>query len=264
MGVSVLVASYNCEQYIRECLDCLINQTYKDVEIIVCDDCSTDGTRNILKEYEKLGRIIYIENEHNLGASASRNNCLKRATKEYIAIQDADDLCTPNRFERQVACLEEHPEIDFVSTGLQKFYDNGDKYDVYPKIQTPTKENFLFSLPFMHATTMFRKTVLDQVGGYRVAWETRRGQDYDLFMRIYAAGGKGINIQEIHYYYRCFINHTHRNSYKYRIGEFIIRCKGFKALGLGFKSIPYMIKPLILGFIPQRLLDILIKNHQQK
>ncbi len=263
MGVSVLVASYNCEQYIRGCLDCLLNQTYKDVEIIVCDDCSTDGTRKILREYEGCGKIIYIENKVNQGASASRNNCLAKATKEYIAVQDADDLCTPNRFERQISCLKEHPELDFVSTGLQRFYDNGDKYDAYPKITNPTKEDFLFSLPFMHATTVFRKSILDKVKGYRVAWETRRGQDYDLFMRIYAAGGRGLNIPEIHYYYRCFIGHTPRNSYKYRIGEFVIRYKGFKALGLGLKSVPYMIKPLILGFIPQKLLNKIIKRRQQ-
>lgn len=56
----------------------------------------------------------------------------------------------------------------------------------------------------MHATTLFRREILNRVNGYRIAWETRRGQDYDLFMRIFAAGGRGININEIHYFYRCF------------------------------------------------------------
>ena len=107
----------------------------------------------------------------------------------------------------------------------------------------------------MHATTLFRREILNRVNGYRIAWETRRGQDYDLFMRIFAAGGRGININEIHYFYRCFAGYTPRHAYKYRVGEFIIRYKGFKALKLGFKSVPYIIKPLILGLIPQGIIN---------
>ena len=120
MGVSVLVASYNCENYVEECLTCLLNQSYKDVEIIVCDDCSTDNTRTILRRYANEGKIILLENDTNNGAAQSRNNCLAVATKEYVAVQDADDYCTKERFERQVAVLEKNPSFDFVSTGLQK------------------------------------------------------------------------------------------------------------------------------------------------
>ena len=217
MGVSVLVASYNCENYVEECLKCLLNQSYKDVEIIVCDDCSTDNTRTILRRYANEGKII--------------------------------------RFERQVAVLEKNPSFDFVSTGLQKFYETGEKIDIFPKKEIPTKDDFLFTIPFMHATTLFRREILNRVNGYRIAWETRRGQDYDLFMRIFAAGGRGININEIHYFYRCFTGYTPRHAYKYRVGEFIIRYKGFKALKLGFKSVPYIIKPLILGLIPQGIIN---------
>ena len=255
MGVSVLVASYNCENYVEECLTYLLNQSYKDVEIIVCDDCSTDNTRTILRRYANEGKIILLENDTNNGAAQSRNNCLAVATKEYVAVQDADDYCTNERFERQVAVLEKNPSFDFVSTGLQKFYETGEKIDIFPKKEIPTKEDFLFTIPFMHATTLFRREILNRVNGYRIAWETRRGQDYDLFMRIFAAGGRGININEIHYFYRCFTGYTPRHAYKYRVGEFIIRYKGFKALKLGFKSAPYIIKPLILGLIPQGIIN---------
>ena len=85
MGVSVLVASYNCENYVEECLTCLLNQSYKDVVIIVCDDCSTDNTRTILRRYANEGKIILLENDTNNGAAQSRNNCLAVATKEYVA-----------------------------------------------------------------------------------------------------------------------------------------------------------------------------------
>lgn len=261
MGVSILVASYNCEQYIDECLDSLFEQSYDGtIEIIVCDDCSVDGTVHKLQQYADQGKIIFLKNKENLGAAASRNACLHYATQEYVAILDADDYSHPDRLRIQATFLDENPKVDFVSTGLQKFFDNGLKKEIYPKIDNPVKRDFLYGLPFMHATTMFRKEVLDNVCGYRVGKETKRGQDYDLFMRIYANGGVGVNIHSILYYYRCFTGSTHKNKFRYRFDEAIIRYKGFKAMKLGIISWPYIVKPLLLGLFPQRLVDKIAKH----
>lgn len=261
MGVSVVIAAYNCEKYINECLNSLFNQSYKGkIEIIVCDDCSQDRTLDILEKYYRKGKIVLLKNDVNQGAAFSRNKCLKYATQEYVAILDADDYCHIDRLKMQVEYLENRPNIDFVSTGLQKVYDNYQKKEIYPSIEKPSRYDFLFGLPFMHATTLFRKDILDKVGGYRIARETRRGQDYDLFMRIYAEGGKGENMKEILYYYRCFLGANPKTKFKYRIDESIIRYKGFKAMKLGVKSIPYILKPLVLGFLPQRIIDKLPKH----
>lgn len=262
-GVSVLVAAYNCGAYLDEAINSLLNQTYKDVEIIVCDDCSTDDTLRLLKKYESKGLIKLITKEKNGGAADSRNRCLQAATKDYVAIQDADDYSSLDRFEKQVELLEKIPEIDFVSTGLQRFYETGEKVDIIKPIEFPEDKDFLWALPFMHATTMFRKSALLDVGGYRIAWETRRGQDYDLFLRLYANNHRGINIPDITYFYRCFSGQSSKNSYKYRVGEAVIRYKGFKALHLGMKSLPYVIKPLILGLLPAKTVEILSNRHQK-
>ena len=252
MGVSVLIASFNCKPYIKQCLDSVFSQDYDgEIEIIVCDDCSTDGSIEVLSEYEKQGKIKLIKNVKNLGAAQSRNNCLDIATQEFIAILDADDYVAENRLSRQVGVLLANSDLDFVSSGIQRFYENGEVKVSIPQKEFPQSEDFLFGLPFAHATTLFRREILRKVGGYRIAKETKRGQDYDLFMRIYAAGGRGCNIPDVLYFYRCFHGCRKKKKYRYRIDEAVIRYKGFKAMKLGIKSYAFILKPLILGLIPE-------------
>lgn len=262
MGVSFIIASYNCRPYIEECLQSIRNQTFKgDVEIIVCDDCSTDGTAELLQQYADEGRLVLLRNEKNQGAAQSRNNCIRMAKYDYLAILDADDYISEDRLEKQVAVLEANSLIDFVSSGLQRFYEDGERVNFYPRKELPSAKDFLMTIPFAHATTLFRKSILERVNGYRIAKETRRDEDYDLFMRIYAAGGKGCNIKDITYFYRCFRkSNPEKDSYSVRINEAKIRAKGFKAMGIGPIRYLYILKPLILGLIPKRLIDKLWHN----
>lgn len=259
--VSVIIACHNCAPYIDECLNSIYNQTYKGkIEIIICDDCSTDNSRELLKNYEADGKIKLILNETNLGAGESRNRCIKASSGSMIAILDADDYSSLDRLEKQVAVLCNNNEIDFVSGGIRKFFDDGTEYNMCSSIRIPAEKDFLYGLPFLHAATLFKRSILERVNGYRIAQETKRGQDYDLFMRIYAIGGKGINIPDIVYNYRCFKSSKSRTKFKYRIDEAIIRTKGFKALRINpIVAIPYIIKPIIAGFTPEFLLQQYLK-----
>jgi len=247
-------------------LDSIFNQTYTgEIEVIVCDDNSTDASYEILHDYEAKGLIKLLHNSSNLGAAASRNRCIDIANGELIAILDADDYIAPNKLERQISALSEHPGYDFVSTGLRRFYENGVTADFVHHIEFPQKKDFLYGLPFLHATTVFKKSILQKVSGYRIAPETKRGQDYDLFMRIYATGGKGFNIPDILYHYRCFLGHNPRNKFKYRIDEAIIRYKGFKAMKINpIRSLPYIVKPIIAGLIPEKILRKYILRRRRK
>ncbi|WP_161878209.1 glycosyltransferase family 2 protein [Alkalibacterium sp. MB6] len=98
--VSIIVPAYNVERYIEECIDSLLNQTYKNIEIIVLDDASTDATLYLLKQYE--GRIQIIENELNQGQGARRNQGMKLAKGEYIYFIDSDDWIEMNTIEELV------------------------------------------------------------------------------------------------------------------------------------------------------------------
>nr|MCR4662874.1 glycosyltransferase [Endomicrobiaceae bacterium] len=97
--VSVIVPVYNVEQYLRQCLDSIINQTFKDFECICVNDGSTDNSLTILQEYSKKDNRIKIINQKNSGSSVSRNNGIKQALGQYVSFVDADDWITDNYLE---------------------------------------------------------------------------------------------------------------------------------------------------------------------
>ena len=98
--VSVIIPVYNVEDYLKECLDSVLSQTLKDIEVICVDDCSTDDSLKILQEYANNDdRIKIIKNEKNSGQGFSRNEGIKKATGEYIGFVDSDDFIDLNLFE---------------------------------------------------------------------------------------------------------------------------------------------------------------------
>lgn len=129
--VSVIVPCYNGEKYVAQCLDSIVNQTLREIEIICIDDGSTDGTLEILKGYEKVdSRVIVIE-QKNAGAGAARNNGLRLAKGRYLSFLDADDFFEPNMLEEAYLSAEKY-QADFVVF-------NSDEYcvDLDAFVETP-------------------------------------------------------------------------------------------------------------------------------
>lgn len=119
--VSVLMPVYKTkEEYLREAISSILNQTFTDFEFLILDDCPDDDREKIVKSYQDK-RITYFKNEKNLGISASRNKLIDMAQGEYLAIFDHDDISMPTRLEKQVVYLDEHPEIGVVSSFIEKF-----------------------------------------------------------------------------------------------------------------------------------------------
>lgn len=235
----------------------IIQQTFTDWEFIICDDGSTDDTYIRLLEWKKKDRrIIPIKNPKNFGLAYTLNHCLEYSQGKYVARMDDDDYSTPNRLQLQVDFLDKNLQYSFVSTRC-KIFDGKNLYHSKTKsIERPTKKDFLWNSCFIHPATMFRLHDLKEIDGYRVAKETYKSQDYDLFMRLYTKGKIGYNIQQDLFHY--YINPTakkKKTNYKYRINEAIIRYKGFKSMGILMEGIPYIIKPLIVGIIPIKLLE---------
>ena len=127
MKVSVIVPVYNSEKYLRDCLDSLVNQTLKDIEIIVVDDASTDKSMEIIMEYKsKYPSIIKMSrNEQNKGQGASRNVGLSLATGEYIGFLDSDDYVAPTMYEEMYIATKKYANPDVVSTRLTFVKDSG-------------------------------------------------------------------------------------------------------------------------------------------
>lgn len=108
--VTVFISCYNRQNFIRESLESVLKQSYKNIEILIIDDCSTDDTLKILAEYQD-DRIIILKNSTNMGIPYTRNKGLQNATGKYFAILDSDDICTEDRIEKQVTYLEENQDV---------------------------------------------------------------------------------------------------------------------------------------------------------
>ena len=255
-SISVIMGVYNVATLpvFLSSIHSILHQTFPDFEFIICDDGSTDTTPDILRRIARSDRRIrLITNDVNLGLAASLNRCIGISRGHFIARQDADDISDLERFEKQIAFLEMNKSIGFLGTNVRLFDASGIWGERILE-KCPTKYDFLFTAPFVHGSIMFRKETLEKVRGYRVAKETRRTEDYDLEMRLYAQGVAGENLQEFLYDY-CEDKETgKRRKYKYRIDEMKVRWKGFKKLSLFPMAIPYVIKPIIVGFIPRRFL----------
>lgn len=265
--ISIIMGIYkmiNKRSIVELSINSILNQTYKDFEFIICDDGSNDGTYEMVQDLIKNDkRVILIKNDENKGLAYSLNHCLSIAKGKYIARMDADDISMPDRLEKQIGFLNEHLEYAMVGCNLLLINDKG----IWGKrilAKKPTKKSFLFTSPYCHPAIVMRKEVLDKVNNYKVEKITRRAEDYDLFMRIYANGYKGYNMQEFLYQFREDHDAYKRRAYKYRIDDVQIRYRGFKALGLMPSGFLYVIKPLFVGLIPQKLLAKLRKMRREK
>lgn len=264
--VSIITGAYNIRENEADlAIQSILDQTFKDFEFIICDDGSTNNTWQILRKWAKKdSRIVLIKNDMNMGLGASLNACIEASKGIYIARMDLDDYCVPRRLAIQVKFLDDNPKYSIVTSNGAIFdQDHHKPYGERILPERPTKKSMLFNSPFLHAGAMMRKKSLLEVDGYRVAKETRRAEDYDLWMRMYASDMIGYNIQDLLYFIREDRNAYNRRKYKYRIDEMVVRYKGFKSLGLLPSGLPYVIKPLIVGLIPGRIMKQIRKGRKR-
>lgn len=253
--VSVIMGVYNCEKTIKKCIDSIINQTYKNWEFIICDDCSTDNTLSIIQEYkQKESRIILIHNDKNLRLAASLNKCLSIAKGKYIARMDADDESFPNRIETQVEFLEKNIEFDVVGCNRMIFDDNGDK-GIRKSIEKPEKNILIKDTPFAHPTIMMRKEVYDKLNGYVSNKLTMRAEDLDLWFRFYEHNFKGYNIQEVLYRYRESREDYSRRTFKAGVQTAKVYLNGYRKIKIPIIKRIYFLKPIIVALIPNAILE---------
>lgn len=182
--VTVLMAVYNGECYLREAIDCFLHQTFRDFEFLIINDGSTDHSREIILSYDDP-RIRLVDNEYNLGLAKSLNKGLELAAGQYIARQDADDISDPERLEKQVAFLDSNPMVALTGTLYETIDAHGKLIEriAMPCGFTDIRWCLLFFNPFSHSAVMFRKSVvLERIGFYNEA--LRYSEDYELWSRI--------------------------------------------------------------------------------
>lgn len=192
---------YNAEEYIEDSLDSVFNQPFKDFEIIIVDDKSTDGCLEKINKYRHFNNLIVLKNKNNKGVAYSRNRAFSIANGEYIAIQDADDISLPSRFQKQVEYLDFNKNIDFIGGHAVKINESGLIIGnmIYPPEFTKNafKVISLYKLnPIIDPSSMFRAIKIIDIGGYRMDEELKTVQDFDLWCRLLVSGKLLYNIQE--------------------------------------------------------------------
>lgn len=251
---------YNCANTLSEALDSLLSQTYQNFKVIICDDASADNTFDIAKKYVDLypEKFILIKNETNKKLAATLNKCLEYVDTEYVARMDGDDISLPNRFQKQINFLDNHPEFALVSSAMIHFDEEGDWGIGKPK-KIPSKNDFKLGSPFAHAPCMIRRKVLTEVGGYSVSEKLNRGQDYYLWYKIYKKGYKGYNINEPLYKMRDDKNALKRRTFYSRIKGSLIHYEVLKGLNIPFALLFSSIS-FIKAFIPSFLMEKISKK----
>ena len=180
--VSVIVPIYNCERYIREAMDSLTQQSYSNIEILVCDDCSTDNTWTVLSDYHDK-RIKLFRNEVNKGVVYTRNFLLAKATGDCIVLQDGDDWSVPHRIETLLKKITAD-NIDVCGSGHYRIDPTGNSEEVSNGPSRYVQLADCTNLPFMPATIMLRKKVYDELGGYNEFFSGAFAEDLYWIIRM--------------------------------------------------------------------------------
>lgn len=201
--LSVIMPVYNSEDYLKDAIESILNQSFQDFILYLCDDKSTDKSKEIINNYND-SRIVKIFNEKNLGKNITVNNVLKQIDSIFFTVHDSDDISHKDRFYQQIKYLKENPNIMMCGTS---FYEINENNNILNTIKMPTnikeikdKQSFPDHSCFHGPTLIIRVEVLNKVGGfYRKYFRT--GEDIEFCCRL-VEKYNGLNLKNNLYYYR--------------------------------------------------------------
>ena len=188
--ITVLMPVYNTqEEYLRQAIESILNQTFTDFEFIIMDDGSTNNAAQVITSYQEK-RIHFVQNKKNMGLSAVRNKLMQLAKTEYVAWADSDDISLPNRLEKQKNYLDKHPEVSYV----------GSWYELFPKHYVRKLPEKVYIIDMLRAnitcesSAMYRRKDLENL-----FYDTSLivAEDYDFWVRALLKGLQLINLQEV-------------------------------------------------------------------
>ncbi len=203
-NISVIMPVYNGEQYLRQAIESILTQTYKDFELIIINDGSTDNTESIILSYDD-SRIRYVRNDTNLKLIKTLNKGLSLAKGKYIARMDADDIAVNTLFERQIHTFESDDSIDIVNISTYEMSSDGKHYRPFPQILSFNSEALkyveLFENQITHPGIMVKANLIKSFG-YKDDGTVNNFEDVDLWIRMLWAGHKCVTLKERLLFYR--------------------------------------------------------------
>lgn len=204
--ISVIIPIYNSEKYLKETIESILNQTYKNLEIILINDGSKDDSLEIIKEYKTKDERIKIIDQKNAGVSAARNIGIKNATGDFIAFNDADDISMPERFDRQISEFKKDKDLKICGAKanlINEFNIKIGAFEYPPLLDKEIKIKSIYKYPFITSTLMIRKDILkDDKKKEESLFDTKIkfAEDYEFITKyIYKYKCKNIDSHLINY-----------------------------------------------------------------
>lgn len=251
MPFSVLLSLYSKENplNLEKSLNSIFNQTLRADEVVLVEDGPlTSELYSIIEKFKaSYAEFKTVILNKNSGLGIALNEGLKHCSYEWVARMDTDDICKPNRFERQWRFIQNHPEYEVVGSWIDEFVGDINHITTVKKVPEQPEEIFQYCksrCPVNHPTIMFKKSSVLAVGGYLTNFFP---EDYFLWIRMLMNGAKFYNIQESLLYFRVSPETImKRGGWKYAIGEVRIQKMIYD---LGFISFPLFIKNTVIRFV---------------
>lgn len=208
--ISVIMPAYNAEKYIAASIESVLNQTFKDFELIILDDASTDKTKEIVMSYaQNDSRIVYVQKQSNHGPATLRNEGILLAKGTFIALNDADDLSECTRFEKQIAVFNSQPNVAVCGSWILNFGENMDSFvSQAPQNPIEIKLTFLSYDCLANSSAMFRKSCVENIAYQK---EFVPAEDYKLWSEVIVKQNFYI-IQEALVHYRQHENNISKTK----------------------------------------------------
>jgi glycosyltransferase involved in cell wall biosynthesis len=214
-AASVIIPVFNTVKYLEKALDSVLGQTFTDFEVLLLDDGSNDGSSEILDRYQAADSRCRVYHWPNRGIIATRNEGNRLAKADILILMDSDDICLPDRFDKQMRYLNDHP--DCVAVGSRILLIDAEDMPItvmggcFSHEQIDSTNMGGIDAAFFQPTAAVRKSAMDQAGGYRAEYPS--AEDFDLFLRL-AEIGRLVNLPEVLLKYR-----QHLSSIGYRQGS---------------------------------------------
>lgn len=261
--VSIIMSEYNTlEDLLEESIKSMLNQTYKNFEIILIDDCGKIDVSEFVKRFNDE-RIRVIKNSENMGLVKSLNRAIENAKGKYLVRMDTDDISYPERIEKQVKFMEDHPEYALSSSKVQ-FY-NGEEIFGETKFTGEVTKNIIIKLgntPIVHPTVIIKKDVILKVGGYP---NYKRCEDLALWIELVLNGYRLYVMDEILLRYHLSLNDYSKRSLKTRKDYFrLLKEKYIKLKPSKFRYMYVIIKTFVAGITPYKLMAMFHKKKFRK
>jgi glycosyltransferase involved in cell wall biosynthesis len=195
--VSVVMPVFNGERYLRESVESILNQSWRDFEFIIVDDGSTDASAGIIDSYNDP-RIVRERFRDNRGLIAALNQGLQIARGRYVARHDADDVALPQRLQTQVRFLDSQSDVVILGSAYIEIDEMGKpvKRVRMPEDSPSLRWHSIFQNPFAHSTIMFRRENVLEIGSYACGSDATHVEDYELWLRLIWARKSALNMKE--------------------------------------------------------------------